>query len=149
MIGRTTGLVLTLTWAGHLGAAGSELSFSGALAVLPGLLLLGGAVLIGYVVAIAIPTRLPDLFWISMVTTLAGLPFVPGSEWFLKSLQPLRFVAMITPVLAFAALSLRRREVTLFRATGYKMILISLLVFLGTYFGSAIVAHVALQLTGS
>lgn len=147
-IAKTTSVMLLVTWAGHLGAMLPDISWSAALSLLPGLLAIFMVVLLGYLLAILIPSRLPDIFWISIVATIAGMPGVPGSELFIDSVSALSFVAMITPVLAFAALSLTEREVRLFRQTGLQMIIISTLVFVGTFVGSALVAHLVLAATG-
>ncbi len=148
-IARTTLVMLLVTWAGHLGAMLPDVSVAAVLALLPGLAAMFVVVLTGYVLAILLPSRLPDIFWISIAATVAGMPGVPGSALFIASVSALSFVAMITPVLAFVALSLTEREVTLFRQTGLKMIVISTLVFVGTFVGSALVAHAVLLATGT
>ncbi|MEM9056281.1 MAG: hypothetical protein AAGD86_02315 [Pseudomonadota bacterium] len=147
-IARVSVLVLAVTLAGHLGAAAEALSVGSVLALLPGLAALFAVVLVGYALAFLIPSRLPDLFWVSAVATVAGLPPVPGSSLFVGAISALSFTAMITPVLAFVALGLTQRDVTLFRRVGLQMMVLSVLVFVGTFVGSAAVAHVALRLTG-
>lgn len=147
-IARTTLLMLVITWFGHLGAQLPELSVDSALSLIPGLIALFLIVMLGYLAAILIPSRLPDIFWISIVATLVGIPGLPWSEMFIGSISKLSFVAMITPVLSFVALSLTAREVALFRKTGLQITFISILVFSGTFVGSALVAHGVLLITG-
>ncbi|MEM6640545.1 MAG: hypothetical protein AAF610_11685 [Pseudomonadota bacterium] len=146
---RTSVLVLVVTFFGQLGASLDDLSLARVLAVLTGLAVLLLVVLAGYALAFAVPSRLPDIFWVSAAATLAGMPFIPESDAFIAALSELSFVAMITPVLAFVALGLTGREVALFRRTGLQVIVISVLVFAGTFIGSAVVAHWVLRLTGS
>ena len=87
---------------------------------------------------------LPGVAWVSLVSIVMTLPFFPGSGWIVDQLAAVNFLAIVTPVLAYAGLALSRREFTMFRQTGWKLIIISLLVFTGTYVGSAVVAQVLL-----
>ncbi|MEM1020567.1 MAG: hypothetical protein AAGJ09_08790 [Pseudomonadota bacterium] len=110
----------------------------------PGHLLLFSIVMIGFLIAKLIPSKLPDLFWVSIVATLAGMPFTPGSAWFLGHVSQMSMVPTITPVLALAALGLQADDITRFRQIGLQVIAVSLLVFAGTFFGSALVAQAVL-----
>ncbi|MEO0410567.1 MAG: hypothetical protein AAF221_01835 [Pseudomonadota bacterium] len=114
----------------------------------PGHVLLFTIVMIGFIVAKLIPTKLPDLFWVSIAATLAGMPFIPGSSWFIGHVSQMSMVPTITPVLALAALGLQAEDITRFRQIGLQVIAVSLLVFAGTFFGSALVAQVVLHFSG-
>lgn len=111
---------------------------------LPGMIILYVMTLIGLVITRAAPFYLPGVAWVSLVSILMTLPFFPGSGWIVDQLAAVNFLAIVTPVLAYAGLALSRREFTMFRQTGWKLIIISLLVFTGTYVGSAVVAQVLL-----
>jgi len=54
------------------------------------------------------------------------------------------FLAVVTPVLAYAGLALTGREFTMFRQTGWKLVIVSLLVFTGTFVASAFIAHLVI-----
>ncbi|MEO0462947.1 MAG: hypothetical protein AAF127_07435 [Pseudomonadota bacterium] len=113
-----------------------------------GLALIAAIVAVGYLVAHFVPVRsLPDLFWISLVTMVAAWPGVPGSGWVRETIDAVNFLPTITPLMAFAALGLSRREVSLFKEAGLKFIVIALLVFAGTFLGSAIIANFVLGWT--
>ncbi len=111
---------------------------------LPGMVILYVMTLIGLVITRAAPFYLPGVAWVSLVSIVMTLPFFPGSGWIVDQLAAVNFLAIVTPVLAYAGLALSRREFTMFRQTGWKLIIISLLVFTGTYVGSAVVAQVLL-----
>ncbi|GHB30168.1 DUF3100 domain-containing protein [Salinicola rhizosphaerae] len=113
-------------------------------AALPGMIILYAMTLIGLVITRLAPFYLPSVAWVSLVSIVMTLPFFPGSEWFVAQLSAVNFLAIVTPVLAYAGLALSRREFFMFRQTGWKLIIVSLLVFTGTYVGSAIVAQVLL-----
>ncbi|OLO05326.1 MULTISPECIES: DUF3100 domain-containing protein [Salinicola] len=111
---------------------------------LPGMIILYVMTLIGLVITRAAPFYLPGVAWVSLVSILMTLPFFPGSAWIVDQLAAVNFLAIVTPVLAYAGLALSRREFSMFRQTGWKLIIISLLVFTGTYVGSAVVAQILL-----
>ena len=111
---------------------------------LPGMVILYAMTLIGLVITRAAPFYLPGVAWVSLVSIVMTLPFFPGSGWIVDQLAAVNFLAIVTPVLAYAGLALSRREFTMFRQTGWKLIIISLLVFTGTYVGSAVVAQLLL-----
>ena len=107
-------------------------------------------VAVGYVLARLITIRiLPDLFWVSIVAMLVTWPGVPGSAQVRDAINGVSLLPTLTPLMAFAALGLGSREVQLFKQAGWKFILISVLVFFGTFMGSAIIANIALSLMGA
>ena len=106
-------------------------------------------VVCGYALARFIPVKsLPDLFWISLVAMIVTWPGVPGSAWVRDAIDGLSFLPTITPLMAFAALGLGVKEVDLFKRAGIHFAIISLLVFCGTFLGSAIIANFVLGLMG-
>ncbi|WP_110710074.1 DUF3100 domain-containing protein [Salinicola sp. CR57] len=113
-------------------------------AALPGMIILYVMTVVGLAITRAAPFYLPAVAWVSLVSIVMTLPFFPGSGWIVEQLAAVNFLAIVTPVLAYAGLALSRREFSMFRQTGWKLIIISLLVFTGTYIGSAVVAQVLL-----
>lgn len=51
---------------------------------------------------------------------------------------------MISPALAYAGFAISQSEVSLFKKSGIKIIIVVLLVFTGTYLGSVIIADALL-----
>lgn len=111
---------------------------------LPGMLILYAMVIIGLVIGRLCPFYLPSVAWVSLVSILATLPVFPGNGWIIARLAEVDFLAVVTPVLAYAGLALTGREFSMFKQTGWKLILVALLVFTGTFIGSAVVAHIML-----
>lgn len=114
------------------------------LQALPGMLILYAMVMIGLVIGRLSPFYLPSVAWVSLVSIAMTLPFFPGSGWIGERLSHVDFLAVVTPVLAYAGLALTSREFTMFRQTGWKLVIVSLLVFTGTFVGSAVIAHLML-----
>lgn len=111
---------------------------------LPGMVILYGMVMIGLAIGRFAPFYLPSVAWVSLISIVMTLPFFPGSAWIVERLAHVNFLAVVTPVLAYAGLALTGREFTMFRQTGWKLVIVSLLVFTGTFVASAFIAHLIL-----
>jgi hypothetical protein len=111
------------------------------LQALPGMILLYAMVMLGLVIGRFVPFYLPSVAWVSLVSIAMTLPFFPGNAWIVGQLAHVNFLAVVTPVLAYAGLALTGREFTIFRQTGWKLVIVSLLVFTGTFVASAFIAH--------
>ncbi|OZA94671.1 MAG: hypothetical protein B7X57_00575 [Erythrobacter sp. 34-65-8] len=111
---------------------------------LPGIIILYVMSMIGLGIARIMPFYLPSIAWVSLVSIIATVPGFPGSAWMVSQLSHVNFLAIVTPVLAYAGLALANREFTMFRKTGWKLIITALLVFTGTFLGSAIIAQIFL-----
>ena len=72
----------------------------------------------------------------------------PVSEFVIQSVGQINFTAPLTMVGAFAGMSISN-QIKQFVKQGWKMIVISVLVMTGTFFGSLVIAQVMLQLTGT
>jgi putative effector of murein hydrolase LrgA (UPF0299 family) len=121
---------------------------NGVLEALPGMLILYCMVLVGLALTEWLPFSLPSIVWISLVGIVATLPFIPGSAWVLDRVETVDFLALATPVLAYAGLAIARREVDTFKKSGWKIVIVAFMVFLGTFLTSALIAQVVLSIQG-
>lgn len=115
------------------------------ISTLPAMIIIYAMVIIGFLLAKFIPVGFPAVAWVSLVSVLLTLPASPVSEAILTQLKQISFLAMVTPVLAYAAIAITKKEVDLFKRSGFKIVIISILVFTGTYVGSALVANAFLS----
>jgi hypothetical protein len=106
-------------------------------------------VMLGLVCARIIPSRLPDLFWVSAAAVILTWPGVPGANWMSKQIDHLDPLATMPPLMAFAALGLSSNELNLFKTAGLRFAIITLLVLIGTFVSSLVVAEIALQFDAS
>ncbi len=116
--------------------------------VLAGLAAIYLVCLLGVLLTRYVPFRLPSVAWISLVGIAATLPMLPWGQWFLGLVEGLDFLALAVPPLAYAGLAISKLELDVMRRSGWKLLLIAVLVFLGTYLGSAVIAEVMLRITG-
>ncbi|WP_025563433.1 MULTISPECIES: hypothetical protein [unclassified Psychromonas] len=126
------GIALISNWAG----TGNNF-----LIALPGMVIIFAMILIGLGLKALIGGPLPAVAWVSLVSVGLTLPFVPYSDVMLGYLKSINFLSLTTPVLAYAAMAVADLEIKLFKKSGFKIVLISILVFTGTYVGSALVAE--------
>lgn len=114
------------------------------ISALPGMLIIFSMVMAGLILAKVMPFYLPSVAWLSLVSVLLTIPASPVAEPILNYVKDINFLSLVTPVLAYAGLAISKQEVTTFKSAGGKIILIAILVFTGTYVGSALVANILL-----
>lgn len=94
-----------------------------------------------------VPFYLPSVAWISLVGIAATLPMLPWGDFVVSLVGELDFLAMAVPALAYAGLAVSQRELEVMRKSGWKLLLVAIFVFVGTYLGSVLIAELMLGLT--
>ena len=118
------------------------------LTALPGIITLMIIVLIGMVIHEALPfKKLPAIAYIGILAFVVTMPFFPGSGKIVAWTSEVNLLALTTPILAYAGISIGNSWVD-FAKMGWKTIIVGMLVLLGTYLGSAIVAEIILRIQG-
>lgn len=117
------------------------------LEAVPGMLILLALVVVGYWLSKVSPVKLPSIAFISALAIIASIPGVPGAEYVIKYVGKIQFLALCTPILAYAGISIGK-DMDGFKKQGLKIIITAFLTFIGTYIGSAIIAQIVLALTG-
>ena len=118
------------------------------LAALPGIISLMVIVLIGMVIHEVLPfKRLPAIAYIGLLAFILTIPGVPGAEKIAEWTAEVNLLALTTPILAYAGISIGNSWAD-FAKMGWKTIIIGMLVLLGTYLGSAIIAEIILRIQG-
>lgn len=111
------------------------------LASLPGMVIIFTMVVVSLAIAKLMPFYLPSVAWLSLVSVLLTIPASPLSEWILGHINQISFLSLVSPVLAYAGIAISKQEVITFKTAGAKIVFIAILVFTGTFIGSAIVAN--------
>lgn len=91
--------------------------------------------------------KLPVVFWVCIIAVLFSAPFFPGSEFITRTTKAISFVQMGPPTLAYAGLALGK-DLDLFKKLSWRIVLVSLGVFLGTFLFGAIFAQIGLKIEG-
>lgn len=115
-----------------------------------GLFILGLITIVGVLIQKAMqkqPVKMlkdfPVLGWVSVTSLICCLIF----PFAIEAIHAVDFLGITTPILTFAGLSIANRLGDLKRVS-WRIIIVGSCVFIGTYLGSAIIAHIGLLLTG-
>lgn len=118
------------------------------LAALPGMISLMVIVLTGMIIHEVLPfKRLPAIAYIGLLAFILTIPGVPGAEKIAEWTAEVNLLALTTPILAYAGISIGNSWAD-FAKMGWKTIIIGMLVLLGTYLGSAVIAEIILRIQG-
>lgn len=114
---------------------------------LPGLAVLIGISLAGLVIHRLLPFQIPSIAYIGILGLILTLPGVPGSEQIVAWTAQVNLLAIATPILAYAGISIGRSWFD-FVQLGWKTIVVGMFVLLGTFLGSAVIAEIVLRMQG-
>lgn len=149
MVGKLIDWTLTLSIVGIMTLLGNFIGYEVMpVAALPGIMTLMGIVLIGMIIHELLPfKKLPAIAYIGLLAFIMTIPGVPGSEKVVEWTSEVNLLALTTPILAYAGISIGNSWVD-FAKMGWKTIIVGMLVLLGTYLGSAIIAEIILRIQG-
>jgi len=117
------------------------------LKALPGMGILIAVCLVGFILHDLIPINFPSIAYISIIGVVISMPWMPGSDYVVKWTNEINLLALTTPILAYAGITIGRSWAD-FVKLGWRTLIIATLVLLGTFLGSAIIAEVVLRIQG-
>ena len=109
----------------------------------PGMVILIVISLAGIVAARVLPGGIPAVA-LGCILTYPGFP---GSEIVNMYMKKVGFLSLCTPILAYAGISIGK-DMDAFKKTGWRIVVLACVIFVGTYLGSAIIAEVILKALG-
>ena len=89
----------------------------------------------------------PAFGWVTILGFLFSMPYNPLSVKFMEYTDKVNFMAITTPLLAFAGLSVGNKIDEL-KKMSWKIVLISIIVFVTIFFACALIAQTVLKLRG-
>ncbi|TQR13761.1 hypothetical protein [Psychrobacillus soli] len=113
---------------------------------LPGIILIVLFTIIGLVLNKYLP-KMPAVVWISLIALIATTPIFPGNEWIVAKTADINFMALATPILAYAGLSLGK-DIESFKKLGWRIVVISLVVYTGTFLFATLFAEIVFKIQG-
>lgn len=115
---------------------------------LPGIILIVLICMLSLIIKELLPNlKFPAFAWATMIALILSMPFMPTAKLFLEYTNKINFLSTTTPILAFAGISVGNK-VSELKSMSWKIVLISLVVFTSTFFGSAIISQIVLKLQG-
>lgn len=101
--------------------------------------------LLGFIIKEMLPFELPAVAYISTLAIVACLPFSPIAETVVQSVEQVSLLALCTPVLAYAGVTIGK-DWPAFKKIGYKGVIVSLLVIIGTVLASVVLSEVLFRI---
>ena len=115
---------------------------------IPGMLVLIGITFVGMLFAKVIPLKIPAIIYISIIALILALPvFGPVSEFVYESTNKISTLGLCTVILAYSGVAIGKSWAE-FKKMGWRGIVVTLCVILGTFLGSALVAQLVLKMQG-
>ena len=108
--------------------------------VLGGMAIIVGVVSAGYALYRVTGQKLPAVVWVSLVGMLCTYPAFPGAAAITAMTGKINFLALATPILAFAGLSIAK-DVPAFRQLGWRIVVVSFAANAGTFLGATLIAQ--------
>jgi len=110
----------------------------------PGRTVIGGLLLVAMVLAgygaTQLVPRVPPIVWISFIAVLVTIPGTFVTDWISDRVATVDFLALTTPVLAYAGFAISAREITVFKRSGWRIVLIAVVVFTASFIGATAAA---------
>lgn len=87
---------------------------------------------------------LPAVAYIVTLGCIVTIPGFPGAEQLTAWVSKINFVGLCTPILAYAGLAVGK-DIGILKRQGWRIVLVGLFVFIGTFVGSAVIAELVLR----
>lgn len=144
---KVTESAIVLLLVGVITLVGNWIGYGfGIIEALPGMAVLTGICILG-VLANRYVYKLPTVLYVITFGMIITLPGFPGHEMFAGWVSKVNFLALTTPILAYAGVGIGK-DLPALKKTGWRIVVVSLFVMTGTYVASAAIAHVVLKFLG-
>lgn len=115
---------------------------------LPGMLIMIAAAMVAMMLKDLFPKSIfPAFGFATIIGLLLSIPGNPISDVFNEQVANINFMAITTPLLAFAGISVGNKIEEL-KAMSWKIVVISLVVFTTIFFACASIGHIVLKIQG-
>lgn len=115
---------------------------------IPGMLVLIVITFIGMLLARIIPLKIPAIIYISIIALVISLPvFGSVAEFVYTATNKISTLALCTVILAYSGVAIGKSWAE-FKKMGWRGVVVTLCVILGTFLGSAIIANIVLKMQG-
>lgn len=117
------------------------------LEALPGMLILVAIAFAGIALGEIIPIKLPNIAYIMTIGTILTVPGFPGSATIINYVGKIDFLALCTPILAYAGIY-TGKSIDDLKKTGWRIFVLAVVVMFATFVGSAVIAQFVLKFMG-
>ncbi|MEG0584453.1 MAG: hypothetical protein RR476_07785 [Cetobacterium sp.] len=115
---------------------------------IPGMVMIFAVALIALTIKEVFPKSIfPAFGWVTILGFALSIPYNPLSGPFMYYTNKINFMAITTPLLAFAGISVGNKIEEL-KSMSWKIALISVIVFISIFFACALIAEAVMKLRG-
>lgn len=115
---------------------------------IPGIIIIIAVADIALIIRDLFPKSIfPAFGWVTILGFLFSMPYNPLSTKFMEYTDKVNFMAITTPLLAFAGISVGNKIEDL-KKMSWKIVLTSIIVFVTIFFACALIAETVLKLRG-
>jgi hypothetical protein len=115
---------------------------------IPGMILVVLISQLALIIKAAFPKiKFPAFAWATMTALILSMPFMPTADWILSITGQVEFLGTTTPILAFAGISVGNK-IGILKKLSWRIVIVAFAAFVGTFFGSAIIAQIVLSIQG-
>lgn len=137
-------LTIFVIWvvAGLMSLIGNRITYHTAVDfdVLAGVAIIIAPVVIGQMLYVLTRKVIPAVIWVSLTAMLLTFPATPYAAEIAALTGKINFMALVTPMLAFAGLSIAK-DMPIFRRLGWRIVVVSLAANAGTFIGATLIAQ--------
>lgn len=127
--------------AGVLTIIGNAIAFKiSPAASVAGIGIMIAAVVVGDLLCSATGRKVPAVCWVSLVAMFLTSPLCPWAPQIVTMSNAINFLAVITPMLTFAGLSIAK-DIPAFRKLGWRIVVVSFAANAGTFIGATLIAE--------
>lgn len=102
---------------------------------------------VGWSLTEFLPFKLPAVVWISLLALLVTSPIFPGNAYMAEETGKINFMALATPILAYAGLSFGK-DIEDFKKLSWRIVVVSLVVYTGTFLFATLFAEIIFNIRG-
>lgn len=128
----------------HYASIGQKLNIANAVI---GMVIIVAISVVSVKIKEALPLKIPAFAWASLISMLLTVPASPVGPYILQMTKQITTGEIGTVILAVAGISIGTR-IDDVKKLSWRIILVAIVVFCGTFFGSALIAQLIMKIQG-
>lgn len=119
----------------------------GLVEAIPGMVILIALAFIGIWLGKVLPGGIPGVAYVVTIACILTYPALPTAAPINEAVKKVGFLQLCTPLLAYAGIAICK-DLDIFAKSSWRIVVVSCVVFIGTYIGSAAIAQAILKAIG-
>ena len=114
---------------------------------IPGMVILIALAFVGIWLGKVLPGGIPGVAYVVTIACILTYPALPTAAPISEAVKKVGFLQLCTPLLAYAGIAICK-DLDIFAKSSWRIVVVSCVVFIGTYIGSAAIAQAILKAIG-